>query len=154
MSKENRTLSSHQNSPSSSVPNSSYTMQRPRKNQTHKHKTLCVCTAITISQNSKYLTIYRRSPTTRGVQAPPHKHNTQAARTLAMDKAWMLLTESSGLWTVVTEIRRGRKVRVGKLKATHSRSTQVKVFCVWLPRWSSNNSSQNYNFAPWIGIYL
>ena len=134
-------------------------MQRPRENLTYNNKTLRVCTATIISQKFDLPLRFTDDPrTTRGVQSPPHKHkhihNTQAARTLAMNKAWMLLTGSSGLWTVATEIRRGRKVRVGKLKAIHSRSTQVKVSSVWLPQGSSKNSVQFYDFAPRIGIWL
>ena len=50
ISKENRILFNRQNSPSSSVANSSYATQRPRKNQSYKHKILCGCAATIILQ--------------------------------------------------------------------------------------------------------
>jgi len=69
-------------------------MQRHRKNQTYKYKTVCVCTATIISQKFEVpddlqtIPNYTRCPVfATHTHKHKHKHDTQAARTLAMDKA-------------------------------------------------------------------
>ena len=64
-------------------------MQLPRKNQTYKYKTLYVCTATIISQKFEIPDDLQTIPkyTSNPVSAThKHKHNTQAARTLAMEQ--------------------------------------------------------------------